>query len=102
MDKNVGLTNFSIIIKNIPTNLERYDVEYELKTKFSEFGTIKKVTVLMDKYEPTKIREIAFIDLFQRFDIVFYSEFVDSFNKYRKGIDPSSKECFIKKLEDFK
>ena len=62
MDKNVGLTNFSIIIKNIPTNLERYDVECELKTKFSEFGTIKKVTVLMDKYEPTKIREIAFID----------------------------------------
>ena len=45
MDKNVGLTNFSIIIKNIPTNLERYDVEYELKTKFSEFGTIKKEKV---------------------------------------------------------
>ena len=46
--------------------------------------------------------EVAFIDLFQRFDTVFYSEFVDSFNKYRKGIDPSSRECFIKKLEDFK
>jgi hypothetical protein len=46
--------------------------------------------------------EVAFIDLFQRFDTVFYSEFVDSFNQYRKGIDPCSRECFIKKLEDFK
>lgn len=45
---------------------------------------------------------ITFIDLFQRFDTVFYSEFVDSFNKYRKGLDPASIECFIKKVEDFK
>lgn len=62
IDKNTGLKNFSIIIKNIPTNLERSQVEYELKKMFNEFGTIKKVTILMDKYEPTKIRDIAFID----------------------------------------
>ena len=82
------------------------DISGQSHNLINKIASTNELVVFSDKsgvlFDLNNDIEIAFIDLFQRFDIVFYSEFVDSFNKYRKGIDPSSKECFIKKLEDFK
>lgn len=62
MKENAHLENFSIIVKNIPTSLERHEAKFELRMLFEKFGEIKKINVLSDKYDPTRIRDVAFVD----------------------------------------
>lgn len=62
MNKNVGLENFSLVIKNIPTFMERRDVDQELRKLFGGFGSIRKINILHDSYDSTKLRGIAFIE----------------------------------------
>lgn len=59
---NKNKESFSIIIKNIPTNLDKYEAKDKLKYLFGKFGEIQKINVLMDKFNPNLIRDIAFID----------------------------------------
>ncbi len=62
MSKNTGLENFSLVIKNLPSFMERREVDHELRKLFGEFGSIRKINILHDSYDPNKLRGIAFIE----------------------------------------
>lgn len=62
LDANKGLQNFSIIIKNIPSN--GYTIEQlrsEIRFLFEKFGMIEKIKILTDR-RTGMIKDIAFID----------------------------------------
>jgi len=54
----------TIVIKNIPTYLDKQVVYNSLKQIFIKYGGISKITVLQNKMDSNKLLGIAFIDFF--------------------------------------
>lgn len=62
LKQNKNKEHISIVVKNIPITLDKYEAKDRLRSLLSKFGEIQKINVLMDKYDNTKIRDIAFVD----------------------------------------
>ena len=74
IDNNIELEkepeNFSIIVKNLPIQLTEEEIYDNLYYYFEVFGKIRKINILKDKFNPNKIRDMAFIDFFNYKDAV--------------------------------
>jgi hypothetical protein len=60
--QNQGVENFSIIIKNIPEDVEVRGMENRLRSMLKQFGDISRLKVLSNKYDRTLTSGIAFIE----------------------------------------
>jgi len=60
-DKKINTT---LVVKNIPTYLNRNTAYQNIKTILIEFGNIQRITFLQDKNNPDKISGMAFVDFY--------------------------------------
>ena len=60
-DKKINTT---LVVKNVPTYLDRTTAYQHLKAILIEFGNIQRITVLQDKHNPDKISGMAFVDFY--------------------------------------
>lgn len=70
MADNMGLENFSIVIKNVPSEYDIRDIEFKLRNMFRSFGEIERLKVLSDKNDNTLSRDIAFLDFIYPSDAI--------------------------------
>jgi len=61
---NVGDKSCSLVIKNIPTHINRDRAYTNIKAMFLKFGGISKLTILNSKIDTSKLLGIGFIDFY--------------------------------------
>ena len=75
---------YKVILRNIPTHYTIADMSNILKTHLKDFGLIKSIRLIKDKYDNLSIRDIAFVEFFYEKDM---NKFLS--NKNRIIIDNS-------------
>ena len=66
--KKVNENTFSLIIKNFSKDFSKDDIENDLYNLFEQYGSIKRLNVLINK-NTGQIKDIAFIDFHKQSDV---------------------------------
>ena len=66
---NIEKEEYKLLLRNIPTEYSIQEMSSILKSHLKEYGLIKSIRLMKDKYNTLLIRDIAFIEFFYKKDM---------------------------------